>query len=79
MVSKPTRPLGIDESHSIVESPPAIAALFVISFDIRAGLVLHLSLGIAALKLRNILLKICDNRYEVSWKRIAPGGEQSTI
>ncbi|KAJ5970239.1 uncharacterized protein N7479_000157 [Penicillium vulpinum] len=38
MVSESPRPLGIDVSHSM-ESPPAIAALFVISFDIRAGYV----------------------------------------
>ncbi|KAJ6191444.1 Protein of unknown function DUF2347 [Penicillium mononematosum] len=39
MVSESTRPLGIDVSHSTMESPPAIAALFVISFDIRTGYV----------------------------------------
>ncbi|KAJ5614964.1 hypothetical protein N7537_000078 [Penicillium hordei] len=39
MVSESPRPLGIDVPHSIMESPPAIAALFVISFDIRAGYV----------------------------------------
>ncbi|KAJ5493718.1 hypothetical protein N7463_009805 [Penicillium fimorum] len=39
MVSKSPRPLGIDVSRSSMESPPAIAALFVISFDIRAGYV----------------------------------------
>ncbi|KAJ6156095.1 hypothetical protein N7497_004980 [Penicillium chrysogenum] len=39
MVSESPRPLGIDVSHSTMESPPAIAALFVISFDIRTGYV----------------------------------------
>ncbi|KAJ5188046.1 Protein of unknown function DUF2347 [Penicillium cf. griseofulvum] len=39
MVSESPRPLGIDVSRSSMESPPAIAALFVISFDIRAGYV----------------------------------------
>ncbi|KAI2755202.1 hypothetical protein DTO006G1_8430 [Penicillium roqueforti] len=39
MVSESPGPLGIDVSRSSMESPPAIAALFVISFDIRAGYV----------------------------------------
>ncbi|KAJ5826643.1 hypothetical protein N7447_003406 [Penicillium robsamsonii] len=39
MVSESPRPLGVDVSRSSMESPPAIAALFVISFDIRAGYV----------------------------------------
>ncbi|KAJ5158088.1 Protein of unknown function DUF2347 [Penicillium coprophilum] len=39
MVSESPRPLRIDVSRSSMESPPAIAALFVISFDIRAGYV----------------------------------------
>ncbi|CAG7979953.1 unnamed protein product [Penicillium nalgiovense] len=41
MVSESPRPLGIDVSHSTMESPPAIAALFVISFDIRTGYFVH--------------------------------------
>ncbi|KAJ5578677.1 uncharacterized protein N7459_007641 [Penicillium hispanicum] len=35
----PRKPLGIDVSRSSMDSPPGIAALFVISFDIRAGYV----------------------------------------
>ncbi|CAG8152435.1 unnamed protein product [Penicillium olsonii] len=34
-----TRPLGIEVPRSSMESPPGIAALFVISFDIRTGYV----------------------------------------
>ncbi|CAI7565268.1 unnamed protein product [Penicillium bialowiezense] len=53
MASESPRPLGIEVPRSSMESPPGIAALFLISFDVRTG-------------------------YVVSWKRTAPGGEQST-
>ncbi|KAJ5352061.1 Protein of unknown function DUF2347 [Penicillium brevicompactum] len=39
MASESPRPLGIEVPRSSMESPPGIAALFLISFDIRTGYV----------------------------------------